>query len=327
MAERVLSDPVLLWRILWASHALCIQDLCAASCVRRAWRDAVLDDAEWQPLLRAALPIDAALESDLTHRGRGAFKRALMQLYRSGAASLPPRFGLRDYTLLMDASDETGATVARATIPLSALQTSRDYAWLHARSGQLPDGGAAAARFLERLAQGESDTRELSLRLLLRRADGAVSVLSNAQGGCRFEDQEDADDPHFDNFVMHGFFEHCIWEALENANTRAGAVTWHSGPPQDRSKPPPMPRPTRLFERPVHVYIPARNITLPGRWTWRLQFPAAGGAVTQLDEMTLRVGIRVLETVHEPVSYRSVRVAQTALLEMLEQRDFETDAL
>ena len=331
MAERVLSDPVLLWRILWASHALCIQDLCAASCVRRAWRDAVLDDAEWQPLLRAALPIDAALESDLTHRGRGAFKRALMQLYRSGAASLPPRFGLRDYTLLMDASDENGDTVARAAVTLSGLEFDDDeYGWLRARTGPLPDGGAAAASFLARLAQGETDTRELTLRLLLRRADRALAVLSVAQSAWRFEDLDEADAPLVNN--SSELFEHCIWESGERANTRAGTVTWHSGKAQlcfgDSSTPEPPLKPS-LFERPVDAWIAEDNVTLPGRWTWCLQFPAAEGAVTQLNEMTLRIGMRACDAdgVGPTGSYQSVRVEPDELLKMLEQRDAETKSL
>lgn len=199
--ELVLNDAQLLWRILCYSPALGILDLCAAACVRRAWRDATRDDAEWKALLRRALPTAVALESDLVmHCGPGAYKRALMQLFRAGAVPRPLRFELCDYTLLMDAADcETGATVVRAIMPLSALETTEQYAWLRARVDPLPDGGAAAASFLARLAEDETDTRKLTLRLLLRRADGALAVLTAAQGAWRFEDLDDADAPLVDN--------------------------------------------------------------------------------------------------------------------------------
>lgn len=80
----------------------------------------------------------------------------------------------------------------------------------------------------------------------------------------------------------------------------------------------------------MDVRINGINTTLPGRWTWRLQFPTAEGTVTQLNEMTLRIGLRV----HHPDgegpmcqgTYHSAYVPRL-LLKMLEQRDAETKAL
>jgi hypothetical protein len=109
-------------------------------------------------------------------------------------------------------------------------------------------------------------------------------------------------------------------------------VTWHSGKAQlcfgDSSTPEPPLKPS-LFERPVDAWIAEDNVTLPGRWTWRLQFPAAEGAVTQLNEMTLRIGMRACDAdgVGPTGSYQSVRVEPDELLKMLEQRDAETKSL
>jgi hypothetical protein len=243
-----------------------------------------------------------------------------LQLYRAGAASPPLRFGLHDYTVLIDVADEKGATVACAAMPLSLIEIDRwGYAFVRASTNPLPDGGAAAASFLTRLSRRKTDTRELRLRMLLRRrVDGAVAVLTNAQKACRFEDQEDANDPHYNDYV--GFAEHGIWERGEDPNTRIGAVTWHSG--ADAVAPV-----SRLFERPI--VIPYNNKSaMPARWTWRVQFPAAPGAAIQLTRMALRIGLRVeINDIPEVRQFVDAHVTEAALLRMLERRDAETDAL
>ena len=321
----VLDDSALLKRILWEARVLGVHDICAAACVRRSWRDAARDDAEWQRLLLATQPSAAALEGDLKRQQPGAYMRNVLQLYRTGAASPPLRFGLQDYTVLLDVTDETGAFVACAAMPLNDPEIKpNDYAYLRASTIPLPDGGAAAASFLARMAQLETDTRNLRLRLLLRRSNGAMAVLADSQKACRFEDDEHADDPQYDMYTE--VTEHAIWEHGEDPNsTRRGAVTWHSG----AGAVPPV---TRLFERPFGVSYGNEPAPLPTRWTWRVQFPAPAsappGAATQLTQLTLRIGLRVTFRIDPDANqYASASVTQAALLQMLERRDAETDAL
>ena len=326
-AERVLDDVELLSRILWSGggKVLSIRQLCTAACVRRSWRDAVCANSRWRRLVLAFVPSFAALESEVKARGRFAFFRVFAQLHRAGHASLPPAYYL-DYTVLVDVWDVDKAIVAHAAVPLCDLSSPARPSFrarFEGRTGVLPDGGAAAARFLARVASGAVDPRPgahgLRLRMFLRRTDGALAVLAHKQSDIRFEDDPEVT-RHGDQYDANvRFCEHAVWEAGEPARCRRGALTWHSRDAYRAS--------SRLFGSSVAFHARADDTVHPARWAWRLQFPADEGAVPQLSHFTLSIWLRVkVDSTLNP-SYVNVRFDAFRLAAMLEGREAKPPAL
>jgi hypothetical protein len=143
-------------------------------------------------------------------------------------------------------------------------------------------------------------------------------VLARRQRARRFQDKPDADDPHYNAYILEGLIEHEVWEAHELQSSR-DAATWHSShAPRAIS---------RLFESAVAISDDERADTLPGRWTWALQLPADAGGVTQLSRLALRIGLRAKmpPSGNDHEYHGNVRFGARALAAMLERRSADTE--
>jgi hypothetical protein len=170
---------------IFAVGALSAPELATAAQVARLWRRVAAVDALWRAAWRCAAPSLREQE--------GSFRAALTQLHAArtlagGVAAPPLRWRLTDFTFIVDVSWH-GAPLFAATTPANELdlQCYCDAGTTLCFRNTLPRnadaGDAPAALCAQQLLQPEQPHAQaaavaaLRMRLLVRRADGALACL------------------------------------------------------------------------------------------------------------------------------------------------------